>query len=470
MARLPFRRMPSRLGDIQMVTDIDQPSRAHKASEVDSRYAWWRLVASVVISSVGGVGLWSTVVLLTEAESHFGISRSQASLPYTAVMVGIMVGNVAMGRLADRFGIIVPVVIGGLCLGIGYAGAAFATELWQFLFVQGVLIGGLGTASTFGPLIAATSLWFTKRRGIAVALVASGSYIAGTFWPPVVQHLVVTLGWRDTHLIIGAVCVVIILPLTLALRRPPPMEPIAIMVSGLAPSKVVTAALSSSVQPVVPLPVPPNVLQTLLILAGIACCVAMSMPQVHIVAYCVDLDLGAARGAEMLSIMLGFGVVSRIGFGMLMDRIGATWTLLLGSSLQALSLLLYLPADGLYSLYVVSAMFGLFQGGIVPAYAVIIRENFPASEVGTRVGLVLSATIGGMALGGWMSGAIYDVTLSYTAAFLNGFGWNIFNMAIVVLLIWRGRVPRIALPSSRVNRRMMVAEAPLVSRWPGTLR
>ena len=446
-----------------MTTDFDQPARAHKASVVDSRYAWWRLVASVMISSVGGVGLWSTVVLLTEAESHFGIGRSQASLPYTAVMVGIMVGNVAMGRLADRFGIIVPVVIGALCLGIGYAGAAFATELWQFLFVQGVLIGGLGTASTFGPLIAATSLWFAKRRGIAVALVASGSYIAGTFWPPVVQHLVVTLGWRDTHLIIGAVCVVVILPLTLALRRPPPKdEAISTIARGSVPFKAGAPAPSSSKQP----PVPPKVLQTLLVLAGIACCVAMSMPQVHIVAYCVDLDLGAARGAEMLSIMLGLGVVSRIGFGMLMDRIGATWTLLLGSSLQALSLLLYLPADGLYSLYVVSAMFGLFQGGIVPAYAVIIREYFPASEVGTRVGLVLSATIGGMALGGWMSGVIYDVTLSYTAAFLNGFGWNIFNLAIVVLLIWRGRMPRVSLPSPRV----MMTEAPLVGRWPGALR
>jgi MFS family permease len=470
MMRLPFRRIPSRLDDIRMVTDIDQPPRARKASVVDSRYAWWRLVASVLISSVGGVGLWSTVVLLTEAESHFGIGRSQASLPYTAAMVGIMVGNVAMGRLADRFGIIVPVVIGALSLGIGYAGAAFATELWQFLFFQGVLIGGLGTASTFGPLIAATSLWFAKRRGIAVALVASGSYIAGTFWPPVVQHLVVALGWRDTHLIIGAVCVVMILPLTLALRRPPPMdEPVGIIASGSAPSKVVTAALSPALQSAVPLPVPPNVLQTLLVLAGIACCVAMSMPQVHIVAYCVDLDLGAARGAEMLSIMLGLGVVSRISFGMLMDRIGATWTLLLGSSLQALSLLLYLPADGLYSLYLVSAMFGLFQGGIVPAYAVIIRENFPTSEVGTRVGLVLSATIGGMALGGWMSGAIYDATLSYTAAFLNGFGWNIFNIAIVVLLIWRGRMPRISLPSPGASRRVMMTEAPLVGRWPGAL-
>jgi len=194
--------------------------------------------------------------------------------------------------------------------------------------------------------------------------------------------------------------------------------------------------------------------------------VAMSMPQVHIVAYCVDLDLGQARGAEMLSIMLGLGVVSRIGFGFLMDRIGALWTLMASSSLQALSLLLYLPADGLYSLYLVSALFGLFQGGIVPTYAVIIREYFPASQAGTRVGLVLSATIGGMALGGWLSGEIFDWTLSYTAAFLNGFAWNLINMAIVVLLLWRARLPRLSIPRPRP----MMVEAPLVGRWPGALR
>lgn len=435
-----------------MASDFDTAARPTKASDVDSTYAWWRLVASMVISSVGGVGLWSSVVLLTEAETHFDIDRGDASLPYTAAMIGIMFGNVVMGRLADRFGVIVPLLIGSGALGLGYAGSAFVTELWQFLLIQGVLIGGLGTASTFGPLIAAISHWFVRHRGIAVALVASGSYLAGTIWPPLVEYLVDSLGWRDTHLIIAAICIVIIPPFTLALRRRPPLE--APVVAG-APSG------AGVKRPPVPLPV----LQALLVLAGIACCVAMSMPQVHIVAYCVDLDLGKARGAEMLSIMLGLGVVSRIGFGMLTDRIGALWTLLLSSSLQALSLLLYLPADGLYSLYLVSALFGLFQGGIVPTYAVIIREYFPASQAGTRVGLVLSSTIGGMALGGWLSGEIYDLTLSYTLAFLNGFGWNLLNMAIVVLLMWRARMPRISIPRPRP----ILAEAPLVGRWPGAM-
>jgi MFS family permease len=435
-----------------MANPVDTAARPEKPSEADSVYAWWRLVASIMMGSIGGVGLWSSVVLLPEVESQFDVDRSAASLPYTSVMIGIMLGNVLMGRLADRFGVITPVLIGSIAMGVGYAGAAFTTNLWLLLFFQGVLIGGLGTSSTFGPLIAAISHWFIRRRGIAVALVASGSYIAGTIWPPVVEAMMETLGWRDTHLIIAAICVVTIPPFTLALRRKPPRETM----------EATDQAAGSGRRPA---PVSLPVLQALLFLAGIACCIAMSMPQVHIVAYCVDLDLGKARGAEMLSIMLGLGVVSRIGFGMLMDRIGALWTLLLSSSLQALSLLLYVPADGLYSLYLVSALFGLFQGGIVPTYAVIIREYFPASQAGTRVGLVLSATMAGMALGGWISGEIFDLTLSYTAAFLNGFVWNLINMAIVALLLWRGRLPRLSLPRPR----RLLADAPLVGRWPGAL-
>jgi MFS family permease len=174
-----------------------------------------------------------------------------------------------------------------------------------------------------------------------------------------------------------------------------------------------------------------------LIVAGLSCCVSMSMPQVHIVAYCHDLGHGAASGAQMLSLMLGFGVVSRLGSGWICDRIGGRRTLLLGSSLQALALILFLPFDGLTSLYVVSALFGLFQGGIVPAYAVIVREFYPPEEAGVRVGTVLMATVFGMALGGWMSGVIFDLTGSYQAAFVNGILWNVLNVGIAVGLLRR---------------------------------
>jgi predicted MFS family arabinose efflux permease len=232
------------------------------------------------------------------------------------------------------------------------------------------------------------------------------------------------VGWRQTHLWIGVICLVTMLPLAFVLRQRLPSPPAG-----------TTAARGAA--PGLPLGLPPNVLQALLIVAGMACCVAMAMPQVHIVAYCVDLGYGAARGAEMLSVMLACGVVSRLAFGLLMDRIGGLATLLLGSALQAVALALFLPFDGLVSLYLLSALFGLFQGGIVPSYAMIVRTYFPPEEAGARMGMVLSATLAGMALGGWMSGVIFDLSGSYDAALLNGLLWNLLNMSIAGWLMLR---------------------------------
>jgi MFS family permease len=392
----------------------------------------WRLFASLALSTIGGIGLWSVVVALPAIEAEFGVDRGGASLPYTATMVGFAVGGVLMGRLADRFGIMAPIMLGTLMLGIGYVAAAQATGLWQFILAQALLIGMLGSSATFGPLVADVSLWFHKRRGVAVAVVASGNYLAGTIWPPVLQYAIATVGWRQAHVGIAAFCVLTMLPLSLALRRRAPLEGGSLLVGA----REIAGGLRMS----------PSMLQALLALAGLACCIAMSMPQVHIVAYCGDLGYGPARGAEMLSLMLGFGVVSRLGSGLIADRIGGLGTLILGSSLQCLALLFYLPFDGLASLYVVSALFGLSQGGIVPSYALIVRDHFPAREAGARVSLVLMATVLGMAAGGWMAGAIYDLTGSYQAAFLNGIAWNLLNMAIALWLLL-ARPRRRALPA-----------------------
>jgi MFS family permease len=364
--------------------------------------------------------MWSIVVALPAVQAEFGVDRGGASLPYAFTMVGFTIGSVVMGRVADRFGVMLPVVIGALGLAVGYAATALAPSLWLFAVIYGASVGMLGSAAVFTPLVADTSHWFDRRRGIAVALCASGNYFAGAFWPPIVQHFIETSGWRSTHIGIGVFCLVTMLPLALALRRPSPMHDDGVIAAG-------GTGLGLS----------PNALQILLIIAGVACCVAMSMPQVHIVAWCVDLGYGAARGAEMLSLMLAFGVVSRLAFGFITDRIGGLATLLLGSTLQAIALMLYLPFDSLGSLYVISAVFGLFQGGIVPSYAIIVRQCFPPSEAGTRVGLVLSSTIAGMALGGWLSGEIHDLTGSYQAALANGIGWNLLNMVIAFFLLRR---------------------------------
>ena len=395
----------------------------------ESPYAWNRLFVALLLAGIGGVGMWSVIVALPAVQAEFGVARSMASLPYTVTMISFGFGSILMGRLSDRFGIFVPVTGGAVGLGLGYAVASQATSLWQFILAQGLLVGVAGSVA-FAPLIADTSLWFTRHRGMAVAIIASGSYLAGTVWPPVVQHFIDSVGWRRTYLGIAVFCVVTMVPLALvALRRRSPLT-----------ETTSTTPHHASRSPR-PLGMSPAGLQTVLVIAGLSCCVAMSMPQVHIVAYCGDLGHGAARGAQMLSLMLGFGIVSRLASGWVCDRIGGRRTLLLGSSLQALALVLFLPFDGLVSLYILSALFGLVQGGIVPAYAVIIREFFPPEEAGVRVGTVLMATVFGMALGGWMSGVIFDLTGSYQTAFLNGILWNLLNVGIAVGLLRRPARP-----------------------------
>ena len=393
-------------------------------STPESAYAWTRLFAALLLSTIGGVGMWSVIVILPAVQAEFAVARSAASLPYTVTMISFGFGGILMGRLSDRFGIVVPVASGAVGLGLGYALASQATSLWQFILAQGLLVG-VASSATFAPIIADTSLWFTRRRGMAVSIIACGSYLAGTAWPPIVQHFIETQGWRRTYLGIALFCVAGMLPLVLALRRRSPLTEI---------TSATTRFASRSPRP---LGMSPAALQIVLVIAGLSCCVAMSMPQVHIVAYCGDLGHGAAHGAHMLALMLGAGVVSRLASGWICDRVGGRRTLLLGSSLQALALVLFLPFDGLVSLYILSALFGLFQGGIVPAYAVIIREFFPPEEAGVRVGTVLMATVFGMALGGWMSGVIFDLTGSYQTAFLNGIAWNLLNIGIAVGLLRR---------------------------------
>ncbi|MES2482467.1 MAG: MFS transporter [Pseudomonadota bacterium] len=403
---------------------------------IESRYAWLRLAVSLTIMTIGGAGMYAVPVTLPAIEAEFALARGAASLPYTVTMIGFGLGGVLMGRVADRFGVLVPLVAGGMALGAGFVAAGMAPGLWAFCLAQGLLIGLLGTAATFSPLVADTSQWFDRRRGIALAICMSGNYVGGAIWPPVMQHFIESAGWRQTYIGLGVFCLLTIVPLAWLMRPRPP----ALVTTPQVPG-------STAVRSALPMGLRPRTAQALLCVAGVSCCVAMSMPQVHIVAYCADLGFGAARGAEMLAVMLGMGIVSRLVSGWISDRIGGLRTLLLGSVLQGIALLMFLPFDGLVSLYLVSAMFGLFQGGIVPAYALIIREHFPAAEAGARVGMVLMCTLLGMALGGWMSGAIFDLTGSYRAAFLNGIAWNALNLAIVLFLLsrvyaMRGRLGR----------------------------
>ena len=398
----------------------------------DSTYAWTRLMVTLALMTIGSSAMYVVSVVLPTVQAEFGVARAQAALPYTALMMGFGLGGIVMGKLADRFGVMVPVLIGAGGLGLGFVAAGLSGSLSAFALAHGLLLGALGSAATFAPLIADTSLWFVRRRGIAVAICASGNYLAGAVWPPIVQHFVEAVGWRQTYIGLGIFCVVTIPVLATFMRPRPP--------TAVAATPVRAGSVQSWARPSErPFGLGMGTAQTLLCVAGVACCVAMAMPQVHIVAYCSDLGYGAARGAQLLSLMLACGIVSRLVSGLICDRIGGLRTLLLGSLLQGLALLLFLPFDGLLSLTLVSALFGLFQGGIVPSYAIIVREHFPAAEAGARVGTVLMATLFGMALGGWLSGQVFDWTGSYRAAFINGIGWNLLNLVVVLFLLFRLR-------------------------------
>ena len=396
------------------------------AELIDSPAAWRRLLVTLALMTIGASGMYVVPVVLPVVQADFGVARADASLPYTLLMIGFGVGGMLMGRLADRHGVTLPLRIGAVGLGLGFAAAAMSGSIWAFALAHGVLIALFGCSATFSPLLADTSLWFARRRGIAVAVCASGNYLGGALWPPIIQHFVESVGWRATYGGLAVFCSLAMLGLAQLMRqRPPALQ--------LAPAPTAQGTLASST----PFGLSLGQAQVALCVAGVACCVAMSMPQVHIVAYCSDLGFGAARGAEMLSLMLACGIVSRLISGAICDRIGGLRTLLLGSVLQTIALMLFLPFDGLVPLYVISALFGLFQGGIVPSYAIIVREHFPAAEAGARVGTVIMATMLGMALGGWMSGKVFDLTGSYHAAFLNGIAWNLLNFAVVVFLLRR---------------------------------
>ena len=392
-----------------------------------SWYPVARLIVALALMTFGGSAMYASVLVLEPAALEFGTGRGAASMPYGLYMLGFGTGGVVLGRVADRFGILLPAIAGSLALPTGLFAAAHAESIVTFCLALGVLSGFLGASFTFAPMVSDVSHWFSARRGLAVGIVISGSYVAGALWPPVLQHWFDDQGWRATFVDLAWLNAVCMLPLCLVLAPRPQLED----------DHDTTPQGRTSRFPERPLGFSRTGLQCLVCLAGVGCCVAMAMPQVHIVPYALDLGFPAKRGAEMLAIMLGFGIVSRVASGWLSDRIGGLRTLLLGSTLQCLVLVWLMLADTLPMLYLAAAAFGLSQGGIVPSYAIIVRSFFPASQAGSRIGLALLFTIGGMALGAWLAGVLYDLTGSYTASYLNAIGFNVLNMAIAADLLRR---------------------------------
>ena len=360
-------------------------------------------------------------MVLEPATREFNIGRGGGALPYTMYMVGFGLGNIFLGKWVDRTGIAVLALLAAFSLPTGLYLASMANGLWPFVITLTLLCGFLGGAFAFGPLVADISKWFDKRRGLAVGIVISGSYVAGALWPPILQVWFDEYGWRQSFVYLATVCAATMLPLSL----------IYFCQTSSGDHNNLSKNATASQRP---LGLSTKQLQCTLCFAGIGCCAAMAMPQIHIVPHAIDLGFDARDGANMLSLMLGFGIISRISSGWISDKIGGVRTLLLGSGLQGLVIFSFLFIDTLTGLYAVSIAFGLSQGGIVPSYTLIIRKFFPANEAGSRIGLVFVSTIGGMALGGWMAGMLFDLTGSYTVSFINAIVFNAINFGIAVFI------------------------------------
>ena len=399
---------------------------------VESGYGWWVVIATTLMISVAFGSSYLVVVGLKPIAADFGWPRQIPSAGYALAMFGAGVGGILMGLWSDRRGMAGPALTGAFCLGLGLIAVSQSNSIVTFLGIQLFIVGLLGNGAMTSPLLTNVTHWFDRRMGLAIAIASCGQALGGAIWPPIFRHAMEHHGWRETMLAYGLFSMATLVPLALVLRRPSPR----MLSGGTAAEKTALAASADQSQTLV-LGLRPNTALALLCAAIIGCCVAMSMPLVHIVSYCSDLGFSAARGAEMLSLLLFSAFISRLAYGWLADRVGGLKTLLLGSSLQMLGLAFYIYAGSLESLYLVSIFYGLGYGGVVPMYAIIIRELFPASQAGWRIGVIFLFGTVGMALGGYLGGVIYDWTATYRLAFLTGVAFNLCNLALVIFMVRR---------------------------------
>lgn len=401
-------------------------------------YPLIRLATVLALMTLGCSAMYAGVMVLEPLALELDTGRGNSSLIYGTFMIGFALGGVFMGRLADRMGIMIPALIGSLALPAGFYLAAHASSILEICLAFSLLCGFLGSSFSMAPLIADISHWFSRRRGLAVGIAFSGSYVAGAIWPPILQRMFDAQGWRESFVDLALLTLILMALLSLLLYPRSPINK-QLPTASSANSNLTNSAISA------------GTLQSLIYLAGFGCCVAMAMPQVHIVPYVMDLGHPAIRGAEMLGLMLGFGVISRIGSGWLSDRIGGLATLVLGSALQLAVLIAFLTGNSLVFLYGISIAFGLSQGGIVPSYTIILRAFFPPKQAGWRISTSFLFTVAGMAFGGWIAGLLYDLTGSYSVSFFNAIGFNILNLWVAASLLKKSGAIGTRASTSAVN-------------------
>jgi len=392
------------------------------SDSVETKTSW--AVASVALAILGMSfgAAWITVVALKDIASEGGGLRSVPALASALAWLGSGIGGILMSRIAERVGTRSTVIVGSLMIGLGLSISTFGPP-WPLWIGHGLFIGLIGLGGINAPLYIYVSRWFDRRRGSALALISSGTYVAGAFWPPIFEQVIANFGWRQAMLWYALAEIVVVVPLAAIYFRAPPEVIHPAEVSGDNPGKARVLGW------------PSNAVFALMCSAGVLCCIPMAMPQGHLVAFCSDLGISRSMGALMLSVLLGTAFLSRQVWGVISDRIGGLATVLIGSAWQAASMTAFLLTQNEVGLFTVAAAFGLGFSGIIPAYVLAVRELFPASEASWRIPTLLLFSGGGMAAGSWLAGLIYDHLGFYTPAFAVAIGANIFKMFRFIFFI-----------------------------------
>jgi MFS family permease len=395
---------------------------------IESRASWRTAWITLGILSISFGSPLLIVVGLKPMQEALGTDRSVLALAGSLLWVGTGAGGILMGWLADRIGVRATVAIGACMIAGGLALSSLG-PIWALYVGHGLMIGLLGNGGVYPPLLVHVSRWFDRRRGTAIALISSGQYIAGVIWPSIFERGLATVGWQTVMLAYAGVVLAFILPATLLLKKPPlPASLPALAVPTAGGNRI--AGLH------------PNAVQVLLCLAGFLCCMPMAIPQGHLVAFCSDMGITPARSAMMLSVMLAAAFIARQAWGALADRIGGLRTVLAGSACQAIAIASFSLTQDEAGLFAISAAFGLGFAGIIPAYSVAVRDLFPSAEASWRMPLTLFTAMGGMAVGSWFAGALYDHFAYYAPAFAIGLLFNLANLLIVGFLVFRLRGAR----------------------------
>jgi len=393
---------------------------------IETKSSWTIAFVALFILGMSFGAAWISVVALKDIAGEVGGSRSVPALASALAWLGSGAGGIIMSRIADRIGTRWTVMSGALMIGVGLSISTLGPP-WPLWIGHGLFIGLIGLAGINAPLYIYVSRWFDRRRGSALALISSGTYLAGAIWPPVFEQAIAHFGWRQTMLWYALAEIVLIVPLAAIYFSAPPevLHPAAPSGAGSGRVRV--------------LGWPPNAVFAAMCAAAVLCCIPMAMPQGHLVAFCSDLGISRSMSALMLSVLLGTAFLSRQVWGAISDRIGGLATVLIGSAWQAVAMTAFLLTQSEAGLLVVSAAFGLGFSGIIPAYVLVVRELFPASQASWRIPTMLLFSGTGMSAGGWIAGLLYDHLGYYAPAFALGIGTNILNLLMVSVLVGRHR-------------------------------